>query len=144
MFTAGWIAGVAGWLVAGAEDGACACIAAFAAGNRLPSGLSTNFEAASTTRAGGSREIRSFFGAYEGSTNTKSVAAVFLASESCAVGAANVAVVTAAFGSAVAVWVAIEPAQSFSVSFSPGPGTSSYLQGRSRSTTTRVVAVASV
>src|SRR5437660_6521731 len=125
MFTAGWIAGVAGWLVAGAEDGACACIAAFAAGNRLPSGLSTNFEADSTTRAGGSRETRSFFGVYEGSTNAKSVASVFLTAESRADGAANATVVTAAFGSALAVCVAIEPAQSFSVSFSPGPGTSS-------------------
>ena len=33
---------------------------------------------------------------------------------------------------------------SFSVSLSLGPGTNSYLQSRSRSTTTRVVALASV
>ena len=39
---------------------------------------------------------------------------------------------------------ATAPPSSFSVSLSAGPGTSSYLQGRSRSTTTRVVALASV
>src|SRR5260370_14707611 len=107
MFTAGWIAGVADWLVAGAEDGACACIAAFAAGNRLPSGLSTNFEAASTARVGGSRATGSFFGAYEGSTNTRSVAAVFLPSEPRAAGAADLAHVPGPRGSAVAVLAAI-------------------------------------
>jgi hypothetical protein len=39
---------------------------------------------------------------------------------------------------------ACDPESSFSVNFSPGPGTNSYLSGRSRSTTTRVMALASV
>src|SRR5215467_8439576 len=48
-FTAGSTGGAEDGLV---EDAACGCRAPLEGGNRLPSGLSTNFEAASTARAG--------------------------------------------------------------------------------------------
>src|SRR6266568_2477681 len=150
MFTAGWIAGAdvcAGVsLDAGADVCAEACIAAFAAGNRLPSGLSTNFEAAPTARTAGSTRTASFLGAYEGSTNTKLLAAVLLAATGLA-GVVSAAVVTGTLvftGAGAAVCATAGADTSFSVSFSPGPGTNSYLHMRSRSTTTRVVSVASV
>src|SRR5450631_963408 len=148
-FTAGSMAVTAGVAVgAGAEAGAdasCGGMAAFAAGNRFPSGLSTNREAASTTRTGGATGAASFF-AYEGSTTTKSWAAGLLAWAVGADGVVKAAVTTGAtvFAGATGALATNEPESSFSVIFSPGPGTSSYLSGRSRSTTTRVVALVSV
>src|SRR6266536_6313209 len=121
MFTAGWIAGAdvwgGVWLVAGAEDCVEACIARFAAGNRLPSGLSTNFEAASSARAGALTGATSFLGAYEGSTNTKLLAAVLSAATGLA-GVVSAAVFTGTLvfaGAAVCATAAAD--SSFSVSF---------------------------
>src|SRR6266849_1104292 len=97
-FTAGSI-GVTGAIGAGVWDAAgaaasCWGMAALAAGNRLPSGLSTNREAASTTRAGASTGAASFLGAKEGSTTTKSWAAALLAWGFDSDGAVKAAVIT--------------------------------------------------
>src|SRR5207248_9139090 len=108
-------------------------------GSRLPSGLSTNLEAADTARTGGASWTTSFFGEKVGSTNTKLLAVFFATSvlAAPAVAFANAGVIAVALATAT-------PVSSFKVSLPSGPGTSSYLQSRSRSTTTRVVLLESV
>src|SRR5437764_9157820 len=115
-----------------AEPDPCgaACIDALAWGNRLPSGRSTNLEAASPALATGSALA---FGEYVGSTTTKSFAVA--TGTSCCTEAVAGAAATAgnAFDGAGAACADSAGTPSFNVSFWPGPGTSSYLQGRSRS-----------
>jgi hypothetical protein len=112
-----------------------------ASGNRLPSGRSTNLEAAVVAFADGAAS--SFLGAYAGLRTTKSCAvfagscATFWLSASTGAG-----VLAFSIGAAAATTGVASPI--FRVSFWPGPGTSSYFAGRSRSTTTRVMAPASV
>ena len=68
-FTAGSTAGAAG--DAPALGAACACMEPLATGSKLPSGRSTNFEAAPAAFTAGSSAF-SFFGAYSGLSTTKS------------------------------------------------------------------------